>query len=70
MARLLLGVSGGVAAYKALLTARLAVKRGHAVRVIQTPASLKFIGAASFEVCGPKGRCLRMRCRSLAAPSP
>ena len=44
MARLLLGVSGGVAAYKALLTARLAVKRGHAVRVIQTPASLKFIG--------------------------
>ena len=49
MARLLLGVSGGVAAYKALLTARLAVKRGHAVRVIQTPASLKFIGAASFE---------------------
>jgi phosphopantothenoylcysteine decarboxylase/phosphopantothenate--cysteine ligase len=49
MARLLLGVSGGVAAYKALLTARLAVKRGHAVRVIQTPASLKFVGAASFQ---------------------
>ncbi len=49
MARLLLGVSGGVAAYKALLTARLAVRRGHAVRVIQTPASLKFVGAASFE---------------------
>jgi len=49
VARLLLGVSGGVAAYKALLTARLAVKRGHTVRVIQTPASLKFIGAASFE---------------------
>jgi phosphopantothenoylcysteine decarboxylase/phosphopantothenate--cysteine ligase len=49
MARLLLGVSGGVAAYKALLTARLAVKQGHAVRVIQTPASLKFVGAASFE---------------------
>jgi phosphopantothenoylcysteine decarboxylase/phosphopantothenate--cysteine ligase len=49
MARLLLGVSGGVAAYKALLTARLAVKRGHAVRVIQTPASLNFVGAASFE---------------------
>ena len=49
MARLLLGVSGGVAAYKALLTARLAVKRGHAVRVIQTPASIKFIGPASFQ---------------------
>ena len=49
MARLLLGVSGGVAAYKALPMARLAVQRGHAVRVIQTPASLKFVGAASFQ---------------------
>ena len=39
MARLLLGVSGGIAAYKALETARLAIKAGHAVRVIQTPAS-------------------------------
>jgi phosphopantothenoylcysteine decarboxylase/phosphopantothenate--cysteine ligase len=46
---LLLGVSGGVAAYKALLTARLATRRGHAVRVIQTPASARFVGAASFE---------------------
>ena len=49
MARLLLGVSGGIAAYKALETARLAVKRGHAVRVIQTPASERFVGRASFE---------------------
>lgn len=48
MARLLLGVSGGVAAYKALLAARLAVKRGHSVRVIQTPASVNFVGPASF----------------------
>ncbi len=48
MARLLLGVSGGVAAYKALLAARLAVKHGHSVRVIQTPASVKFVGPASF----------------------
>jgi phosphopantothenoylcysteine decarboxylase/phosphopantothenate--cysteine ligase len=49
MARLLLGVSGGIAAYKALETARLAVKTGHAVRVIQTPASERFVGRASFE---------------------
>ncbi len=48
MARLLLGVSGGIAAYKALEAARLAVKRGHAVRVIQTPASEQFVGRASF----------------------
>jgi phosphopantothenoylcysteine decarboxylase / phosphopantothenate---cysteine ligase len=49
VARLLLGVSGGIAAYKALETARLAVKAGHAVRVIQTPASERFVGRASFE---------------------
>ena len=49
MARLLLGVSGGIAAYKALEMVRLAVKRGHAVRVIQTPASERFVGRASFE---------------------
>src|ERR1700724_129818 len=49
MARLLVGVSGGIAAYKALETARLAVKAGHAVRVIQTEASLRFVGRASFE---------------------
>lgn len=46
--RLLIGVSGGIAAYKALETARLAVKAGHSVRVIQTPASERFVGRASF----------------------
>src|SRR3989440_7174593 len=49
MARLLLGVSGGIAAYKALETTRLAIKAGHAVRVIQTPTSQRFVGKASFE---------------------
>jgi phosphopantothenoylcysteine decarboxylase/phosphopantothenate--cysteine ligase len=48
MSRLLLGVSGGIAAYKALEFVRLATERGHAVRVIQTPASKRFVGAASF----------------------
>jgi phosphopantothenoylcysteine decarboxylase / phosphopantothenate---cysteine ligase len=49
VARLLLGVSGGIAAYKALEAARLAVKAGHAVRVVQTPNSERFVGRASFE---------------------
>lgn len=49
MARLLLGVSGGIAAYKAVELVRLATKAGHAVRVVQTPASLNFVGAATFE---------------------
>jgi phosphopantothenoylcysteine decarboxylase/phosphopantothenate--cysteine ligase len=46
--RLLLGVTGGIAAYKGLETARLAVKAGHAVRVVQTPEAQRFVGAASF----------------------
>jgi phosphopantothenoylcysteine decarboxylase/phosphopantothenate--cysteine ligase len=48
LGRVLLGVSGGVAAYKALEVVRLATKAGHAVRVIQTPAAQRFVGAASF----------------------
>jgi phosphopantothenoylcysteine decarboxylase/phosphopantothenate--cysteine ligase len=48
MARILLGVSGGIAAYKALEFVRLATGAGHAVRVVQTPTSQKFVGAVSF----------------------
>src|SRR3954447_12214792 len=48
MARLLLGVSGGIAAYKALELVRLAMKAGHRVRVVQTEASTRFVGPASF----------------------
>src|SRR6186997_2050359 len=49
MARILLGVSGGISAYKAVEICRLAMRRGHSVRVVQTPASLEFVGRASFE---------------------
>ena len=49
MPRLLIGVTGGIAAYKALETARLATRAGYAVRVIQTPTSQRFVGAASFQ---------------------
>src|SRR3954451_21326769 len=48
MPRLLVGVSGGIAAYKALELVRLATKASHAVRVVQTPASRRFVGTASF----------------------
>jgi phosphopantothenoylcysteine decarboxylase / phosphopantothenate---cysteine ligase len=48
MARILLGVSGGIAAYKALEFVRLATGAGHAVRVVQTPTSRRFVGEASF----------------------
>ena len=49
MARILLGVSGGIAAYKAVELVRLATKAGHSVRVVQTPAAQQFVGAATFE---------------------
>ena len=48
MARILLGVTGGIAAYKALDLIRLATAVGHSVRVIQTDNSQRFVGAASF----------------------
>jgi phosphopantothenoylcysteine decarboxylase / phosphopantothenate---cysteine ligase len=48
MARVLLGVTGGIAAYKALELVRLATKAGHAVRVIRTETAQRFVGDASF----------------------
>ena len=49
MARVLLGVSGGIAAYRALELTRLLTRAGHGVRVIMTPNATRFVGAASFE---------------------
>ncbi len=49
MARILLGVSGGIAAYKVLELARLATTAGHGVRVLMTEGATRFVGAASFE---------------------
>jgi phosphopantothenoylcysteine decarboxylase/phosphopantothenate--cysteine ligase len=49
MARILLGVTGGISAYKAVEVVRLAAKAGHSVRVVQTPAGERFVGRATFE---------------------
>src|ERR1700748_2867244 len=48
MPRVLLGVCGGIAAYKALEFTRLATKAGHSVRVVCTEAATRFVGPASF----------------------
>ncbi len=48
MARLLVGVTGGIAAYKAVELVRLATRAGHAVRVIHTPEAARFVGPATF----------------------
>ena len=46
---IVLGVSGGVAAYKAALLLRALTEAGHDVRVVPTPGALHFVGAATFE---------------------
>ena len=48
MSSIVLGVSGGVAAYKAAFVLRAFTEAGHDVRVVPTPAALKFVGAATF----------------------
>jgi phosphopantothenoylcysteine decarboxylase/phosphopantothenate--cysteine ligase len=47
--RIIVGVSGGIAAYKACTVVRQLVEAGHSVRVIPTESALKFVGAATFE---------------------
>jgi phosphopantothenoylcysteine decarboxylase/phosphopantothenate--cysteine ligase len=49
MARILLGVSGGIAAYKSIELARLATVAGHGVRVVMTESAHRFVGPATFE---------------------
>ncbi|MGY1847139.1 bifunctional phosphopantothenoylcysteine decarboxylase/phosphopantothenate--cysteine ligase CoaBC [Blastococcus sp. SYSU DS1021] len=49
MSRIVLGVGGGVAAYKAALLLRAFTEAGHDVRVVPTPGALHFVGAATFE---------------------
>ena len=46
--RIVLGVSGGIAAYKACELLRLLTESGHRVRVVPTPAALNFVGAATW----------------------
>lgn len=47
--RVLLGVTGGIAAYKSALVLRMLTERGHDVRVVPTQASLNFVGRATWE---------------------
>jgi phosphopantothenoylcysteine decarboxylase/phosphopantothenate--cysteine ligase len=49
VARILLGVTGGIAAYKACELTRLFVKAGHEVTPILTPEAERFVTARTFE---------------------
>jgi phosphopantothenoylcysteine decarboxylase/phosphopantothenate--cysteine ligase len=46
--RIVLGVTGGVAAYKAAYLARLLIARGHEVKVVMTESAQQFVGTATF----------------------
>jgi phosphopantothenoylcysteine decarboxylase/phosphopantothenate--cysteine ligase len=48
MSRVLLGVTGGIAAYKACELCRLLVKEGHEVVPLVTPGAERFVTAATF----------------------
>lgn len=47
--RVVLGVAGGIAAYKAALVLRLLTEAGHEVTVVPTAAALRFVGAPTWE---------------------
>jgi phosphopantothenoylcysteine decarboxylase / phosphopantothenate---cysteine ligase len=47
--RIVLGVGGGIAAYKAALLLRLFTEEGHEVTVVPTDAALRFVGAPTWE---------------------
>ncbi|HEX5467453.1 MAG TPA: bifunctional phosphopantothenoylcysteine decarboxylase/phosphopantothenate--cysteine ligase CoaBC [Gaiellaceae bacterium] len=49
MARVLLGVTGGIAAYKACELCRLLVRAGHEVTPVMTPDAERFVTAHTFE---------------------
>jgi phosphopantothenoylcysteine decarboxylase/phosphopantothenate--cysteine ligase len=49
VARIVLGVTGGIAAYKATAIIRLLTEQGHSVKVIPTQNALRFIGATTLE---------------------
>jgi len=49
MARVILGVTGGISAYKACELCRLLVRAGHEVTPVLTPGAERFVGAATFE---------------------
>lgn len=47
--RIVVGVAGGIAAYKACTVVRQLTEAGHEVKVVPTESALKFVGAATFE---------------------
>ena len=47
--RILLGITGGIAAYKACELVRLLVRAGHEVRVVATQSALQFVSPLTLQ---------------------
>ena len=67
MGQVILGVSGGIAAYKSNELTRLLRERGHEVRVVATPNALHFVSPVSLQALS--GRPIRSELFSLGEES-
>jgi phosphopantothenoylcysteine decarboxylase/phosphopantothenate--cysteine ligase len=56
VARILLGVTGGIAAYKACTLVRLLVRAGHEVEPVLTPGAERFVSAETFAALARRPR--------------
>ena len=68
MARVLLGVTGGIAAYKACELCRLLVKDGHDVVPLVTPGAERFVTEETFRALARAG--LRATTSTSTSPAP
>src|SRR5258705_203859 len=69
MSRILLGVSGGIAAYKACELTRLLVKAGHDVIPLVTPGAERFVRAETFFALAKGNRSHEQSPRDLRPPA-
>ena len=70
MAMILIGVCGGIAAYKTCELVRMLVRGGHDVQVVQTPDSQRFVGPTTFAALSrrPVSSTAGPRCSRLGPP--
>ena len=68
MSRILLGVAGGIAAYKACLLLRSFTEAGHEVTVVPTPSALNFVGEATWAALSGRPVCTEVWQRAHEVP--
>ena len=61
---IVLGVTGGIAAFKAAALASMLVQRGAGVTAVLTPNARKFVGAATFPAAFPLGAHIELAARA------